>query len=234
MKKIALVFTLFCSLIGITSCNFSTSAKNLEWKDVSSWHYSCIGNPYFTGDNGSIKASVTSGTWSSKISNWVVSNYFYGWTNDDGSYEYEYDSVTPLGFNCDVKVGENMNRAGIEWFTKGAYDQYWFVIYSDGAFEIHFDDVTNNGGWSKILKLSAEESGVKTGKYNNLKVLTAKDESIKIYLNNKLIHTIEAGDFLIEPEKVAVAFQAKKDMTFTEEAPAEAWFKINKFLVEKE
>lgn len=234
MKKIALLFTLFCFSLGVISCNFDSVSKNFEWKDVSEWKYSVTGNPYFSFDKGIFYASVTSGTWSNKISNWVVSNYFNSWNDEVGNFQYDYDSVNPKGFICDVKLGKNMNRAGIEWFNKGSYDQYWFTIYSNGDFEILYDDVTNKTGWSKIIKIPSEESGVKPNKFNNLKIFTTNNDDVKILINNRLVYTIAAQDFLIEPEKVAIAFQPEKGIEFTENNPAEAFFKVNKFLIEKE
>lgn len=182
------------------------STKNFTTEDVSAIEFPFSLSTNFEMDDGNIHIFNDDGTDSKYVSNWVLS--------------YEYKLYVACGFTASVKVGDNMNFAGVQLFKKGSYDDYRFSVYSDGQFTIRDPKKT-------VLKLSPDSSFVDTDKFNRIKVETVDSGDVLVYVNGHLVKTIKKEDLAFEltnTDKIAVQYNVKS--TASKKNPAEAWIKF--------
>ena len=191
------------------------TVSNYSTTDTSSYTYAFSGSKYFSQKDGYSEVSVTSGSGSNTITNWLL------------SHDYTPYSVT--GFEAEVYCNSNLKRAGIELFGSSGYSMYWFEVFGDGQFYIQKDTVTDSSSsWSDILKLSASESKIETDKYNKIKVRSTDSNNIEVYLNGNLVHTIKSDDISINlPGQVAFSFQTKTGTEYSTSTVGTARFKLN-------
>ncbi len=173
------------------------------------------GREDFSMDNGYFKAAVSSGTGGNTISNWMFSNI----------------GTKITGFEAEIKINENMNRAGIEWrdVKNGSptYTYYWLNIVSDGKFRIdHCKYENSKSNWTKIKELSKEQSHIDLGKLNKIKVKRTDSGKTEIYVNGYLVHSIENGSLKINPGTVGISYSLKSGTTYSSSTKAESWFKF--------
>lgn len=213
MKKIFLASAFALLFIGCGS-DSSTSAedndevltKNFITEDVSDVEFGFSLSTNFEMKDGKIHIFNDDGTDSKYTSNWVLS--------------YNYRHFEACGFTASVKLGENMNYAGVQFFKKDSYDDYRFSVYSDGQFAVR--DPEKN-----VLKLPADSSFIKKGEFNRIKVLTTDSGDVLVYVNGNLVKTFSKNELAFEltnTDKIAVHYNVKP--TASKKTPAEAWVKF--------
>lgn len=179
------------------------TTKKFTTQDISETEFSFSISENFEMDDGYIHITSDKDDKTTSVRNWVLS--------------HDYQHLEGSGFSALVKIGKNMNFAGLELFKKNSYDDYRFEVFSDGKFEIRDPKKT-------ILKLSADSSFIETDKFNRIKVETTDAGNVIVYVNGHLVKTILKKDLafdLTNTDKVAVMYNIKSH-------PAEAWIKMEK------
>lgn len=183
------------------------TTENFTSQDLSKTEFSFSLAENFEMDDGYIHITSDKDNKSTTVRNWVLS--------------YDYKQLEGCGFSALVKVGKNMNFAGIELFKKNSYDDYRFEVFGDGKFEVRDPK-------KSILKLPADSSYIETGKFNRIKAETTDSGNVLVFVNGHLVLTIPKEDLafdLTNTDKVAVMYNVIKH-------PAEAWIKMEE--LEKE
>lgn len=142
------------------------------------------------------------------------------------NYPEEYSRNTGVrGVEFDVKVGPKMEYAGIQFFPEGnydtshknsCYDSYYYYITKDGYLTIDF--YVSDG--SKRTRIYRKKDGVQAGENNRVRVFSKPDSGVEVYLNGKLVHTIEAKDLKFVSDTTFVCWYSK---SCSSKEPAEAW-----------
>lgn len=190
------------------------TSENFITEDMSDAEYSFSLTENFKMDDGYIHIVNESGSESKSVRNWVLSR--------------DYTHLQACGFVSLVKIGENMNFAGLQLFKKDSYDDYQFEVHSDGIFAVRDPK-------KAILKLSADSSFIEKGKFNRISVQTYDSGNVYVSVNGHLVLTIPKSELAFDltgTDKIAVMHNVKS--TATKAAPAEAWIKTESFEKEKQ
>ncbi|MDO4947919.1 MULTISPECIES: hypothetical protein [unclassified Fibrobacter] len=207
-------FLIACSGESSTSANGNSvdipsqgePTNNFVSEDVSSVDFAFDSSPNFEMESGVIHVTSGDGKANKSIRNWILSA--------------NYTRFVACGFVVQIKIGDNMNYAGIQLFKKNSYDDYRFDVHADGKFTI-------NDPGKNILKLSADSSFIKIGEFNQVKVQTTDSGNLQAFVNGHLVKTIDKNDLafdLTNTDKIAVDYNVLS--TATEKTPAEAWVKF--------
>lgn len=184
------------------------TTENFTKEDVSKTEFGFTLAENFEMDDGYIHITSDKDNKPTSVPNWVLS--------------YNYEHLEGCGFTALVKVGKNMNFAGIQLFKTGSYDDFRFEVFGDGKFEVRDPK-------KSILKLSADSSYIETGKFNRIKVETTDKGNVQVFVNAHHVLTIDKKDLAFEltnTDKVAVMYNVIKH-------PAEAWIKMEELEIEK-
>lgn len=182
---------------------------NFSVEDMSSTEFSFTLTENFKMDDGYIHIINENGSESKSVRNWVLTR--------------DYHLLQACGFTALIKVGENMNFAGIQLFKKDSYDDYQFEVHSDGIFAVRDPKKT-------ILKLAADSSFIEIGKFNRISVETYDSGNVQVFVNGHIVLTIPQNDLafnLTDADKIAVMHNVKS--TAAKSSPAEAWIKMESF-----
>lgn len=228
MNKILPVMILSAFLFGCSDDSSSTSSDdnakeisaqgndyssgettdNFTKEDISKTEFGFTLAENFEMEDGYIHLMSDKDGKSTSVRNWVLS--------------HNYEHLEGCGFTALVKVGKNMNFAGIQLFKRNSYDDYRFEVFGDGKFEVRDPK-------KSVLKLSADSSYIETDKFNRIKVETTDKGNVQVFVNAHHVLTIDQKDLafdLTNTDKVAVMYNIIKH-------PAEAWIKMEELEIEK-
>lgn len=151
-----------------------------------------IGNSSFSVDNEYTKIKP-----STSIANWVISRA-------DNIY----------GFELKVKCDTEIDWAGMQWLNKTGFNCYYFEVHGDGRFLVRFHD-NDNKKWTTVIELKDTNSNVNKNEFNTVKVEPTVNSDFEIYVNDKLVGTINRAELQITPGPIAFAGtnQKKKNGT---------------------
>jgi len=188
---------------GSDEYTLSEPTQNFVNTDMAGTNFAFDSSPNFKMESGHILITNDDGSSSKSVKNWVLSE--------------NYTRFVATGFVANIKVGDNMNFAGVQLFKKDSYDDYRFDVYSDGKFTIRDPKGT-------ILKLPADSSFIKKGGSNRVTVQSTDMGNVQVFVNSNLVKTIEKKDLafkLTDCDKIAVDYNVAS--TASKDSPAQAW-----------
>lgn len=172
--------------------------------------------------------------------NWIFNHYDYKTTdysmnvvsptgNSSFSVDNEYTKIKPstsivnwlisradniYGFELKVKCDTEIDWAGMQWLNKTGFNCYYFEVHGDGRFLVRFHD-NDNKKWTTVIELKDTNSNVNKNEFNTVKVEPTVNSDFEIYVNDKLVGTINRAELQITPGPIAFAGtnQKKKNGT---------------------
>lgn len=160
------------------------------------------GNTSFSVDGEYTKIKPKS---SSSIPNWGISR-------KENGINYSPNHV--YGFELKVKCDTEIDWAGMQWRNETGYNCYYFEVHGDGSFRVRFHD-NDNKKWTTVIELKDTNSNANKNEFNTVKVEPTVNSDFEIYVNDKLVGTINRAELQITPGPIAFAGtnQKKKNGT---------------------
>lgn len=214
------MFIIFVSFVSCQYSEFSPSndAYNGEWKDYSSYEFGMAQKNILSRTNDNYIKICDNTT--QNAGNALTNNM---WSNIE----------KVCGFEAEIKCGKNLSLVGFELhpvmtaYASGnpidwtSYDYYHFYLTNDGKFVIkfsHYDTSSKKTTVTTIKSFLAAEAEINKEDFNNIKVVRNIDNSLLIYINQKLLHIITDNNIkrygklamdwqLIEGKKYSESFE---------------------------